>query len=72
MNVSLNIMQDGNLSKVVQACDAHKGGTERQYIKHVLEENPRKNNSLKEILDNAPPGLFDVDPESGTRVFKEG
>ena len=64
--------EDGTLSKVVKACDAHDGDTEDKIFQNVKEENPRKNNSLKEILDNAPPGLFEVDPDSGTRVFKKG
>ena len=38
----------------------------------VLEENPRKNKSVKEILDNAPAGMYDIDPDSGTRIFKKG
>ena len=64
--------EDGTLSKVVNACDAHKGGTEATTFSAVLEENPRKNKSLKEILDNAPPGLYDTDPDSGTRIIKKG
>lgn len=63
---------DGNLTKVVQACDAHKGNSESTVYQTVLEENPRKNKSFKEILDNAPPGMFDLDEESGTRIFKRG
>ncbi len=63
---------DLSLSKVVHACDAHQGDTEDKIFQNVKEENPRKNHSLKEILDNAPPGLFEVDPESGSRVFKKG
>lgn len=63
---------DGTLSKVVKACDAHDGDDEETVFQTVKEENPRKNHSLKEILDNAPPGLFDIDPDSGTRVFKKG
>lgn len=64
--------EDLSLSKVVKACDAHQGGTESTVFQTVLEENPRKNKSMKEILDNAPPGIFDIDPDSGTRVFKKG
>ena len=64
--------EDGTLSKLVKACDAHSGGTETTVYQTVLEENPRKNKSFKEILDNAPPGMYDTDPESGTRVFKKG
>jgi hypothetical protein len=63
---------DGTLSKVVKACDAHDGDDEETVFQTVKEENPRKNKSIKEILDNAPPGLFDIDPDSGTRVFKKG
>jgi hypothetical protein len=63
---------DGNLTRVIKACDAHKGDTEQTIFQNLKEENPRKNNALKEILDNAPPGLFDVDAESGSRVFKQG
>jgi len=63
---------DGTLSKIVKACDAHQGGTEADTFEAVLEENPRKNKSFKEILDNAPPALFDVDADTGTRVFKRG
>ena len=63
---------DLSLSRVVQACDAHKGGTESTTFNAVLEENPRKNKSFKEILDNAPPGMYDTDPESGARLFKKG
>lgn len=63
---------DLSLSRVVQACAAHQGGTEATVFNTVLEENPRKNHSLKEILDNAPAAMFDVDVESGERVFKRG
>jgi hypothetical protein len=63
---------DITLSRVVQACAAHQGGTEATVFSTVLEENPRKNNSLKEILDNAPASMFDIDAESGQRVFKRG
>ena len=63
---------DGTLSTIVKACDAHQGDNEDKIFQNVKEENPRKNKSLKEILDNAPPGLFEVDPESGARVFKKG
>lgn len=63
---------DLSLSRVVNACAAHQAGTESTVFQTVLEENPRKNRSLKEMLDNAPPALFDVDAESGTRVFKRG
>jgi hypothetical protein len=63
---------DGTLSTVVKACDAHNGDTQDNIFKNVKEENPRKNNSLKEILDNAPPALFELDPDSGARVFKKG
>lgn len=63
---------DLSLSRVVNACAAHQGGTESTVFNTVLEENPRKNRSLKEILDNAPASVFDVDADSGTRVFKKG
>ena len=72
MSVSLNIMTTERLSKVVKACDAHQGGNEGTTFNAILEENPRKNKSVKEILDNAPPAMFDTDPESGTRLFKKG
>jgi hypothetical protein len=63
---------DGTLSNVVKACDAHKGDNDEVVFQNVKEENPRKNNAVKEILDNAPSSMFDVDAESGTRVFKRG
>ena len=63
---------DGNLTKLVQACDAHKGGTENTVYQALLEENPRRNKAVKEIIDNAPPAMFDIDADSGIRVFKRG
>jgi hypothetical protein len=63
---------DGTLSTVVNACPAHQGDNEQTIFENVKEENPRKNKSLKEILDNAPTGMFELDPESGTRIFKKG
>lgn len=62
---------DLSLSRVVNACAAHQGGTESTVFNTVLEENPRKNRSLKEILDNAPASMIDTDGE-GTRTFKNG
>jgi hypothetical protein len=63
---------DVTLSRVVQACAAHQGGTEATVFQTVLEENPRKNHSINEILQNAPAAMFDIDAESGQRVFKRG
>jgi hypothetical protein len=63
---------DLSLNRIVNACVAHQGGTESTVYSTVLEENPRKNRSLKEIIDNAPASMFDIDADSGTRVFKKG
>ena len=64
---------DVSLSKLLKVCELHQTEeTESIVFNTILEENPRKNRSLKEILDNAPPSIFDLDPESGTRVFKKG
>ena len=54
--------EDGTLSNVVNACDAHQGDDEETVYQNVKEENPRKNKSFKEILDNAPAALYDIDP----------
>lgn len=59
------------LSRVIQACAAHQGGTEVTVFNTVMEENPRKNHSLKEILDNAPASMIDIGGD-GTRTFKNG
>lgn len=55
-------------------CPAHTSLTTHTQVFNVLtEENPRKNQILQEILDNAPnTNWYDIDTGSGgTRVLKQ-
>lgn len=64
-----------NLSTYVKRCSDHAIGnipTDSNRFDVVKEENVRKNNGLDTILQNAPTSLFDIDAESGSRVFKRG
>lgn len=38
----------------------------------LKDENPRKNKGYQQLIDNAPAAIFDIDVESGSRVFKKG
>lgn len=55
-------------------CPAHSHiNNVDDHFNAVNEENPRKNFSLDEILQNAPNNnWFDIDADSGARVFKKG
>src|SRR5687768_11012055 len=59
-------------TSTVQRCTAHQPlPNVNSVFNAVLDENPRKNLGLDEILQNAPnTNWFDVDPQSGTRIFK--
>lgn len=60
---------------VVNRCTAHQilPNTPTAVYNAVNEENPRKNLSLNEILQNAPStSWYDIDAESGSRIFKKG
>jgi hypothetical protein len=62
-----------NLTNVIQRCPAHQGlANNAAVFDSVKEENPRKNQALDEILQRGPSSIFDVDAESGQRVFKKG
>ena len=58
-----------SLSNVVSKCPAHAALTDNNTFSSVLDENPRKNNALNHVLDNAPTALFDV--INGARQLKE-
>jgi hypothetical protein len=55
-------------------CVAHQNlATPTAHFNAVNDENPRKNHSLDEILQNAPStNWYDIDPVSGSRSFKNG
>jgi|SRR5215212_1109860 len=56
---------------VINKCPAHSLLSNTDTHNTVFDENPRKNLSLDEILQNAPStNWFDIDPVSGVRVFK--
>lgn len=61
------------MSAIVQRCSAHTIlANDITVYNTVTEENPRKNISLDEILQNAPnTNWYDLDPDSGVRVFKK-
>jgi hypothetical protein len=62
-------------TSIVQKCAAHQTipDTPTVFNTVVMDENPRKNLSLDEILQNAPStAWYDIDATSGTRVFKKG
>lgn len=63
-----------NLDNIVQKCPAHQNLPDNPSVYNtVLDENPRKNLSLDEILQNAPStAWYDIDADSGARVFKNG
>lgn len=62
-----------NLTSVVQRCPAHQTLLDNPSIfNSVKEENSRKNIGIHDLLlNNAPTSLFDIDAESGNRVFKK-
>ncbi len=61
-------------TNIVQRCSAHASLSDTNTVFNtVMDENPRKNLSLDEILQNAPStAWYDIDAESGSRVFKKG
>ena len=61
-----------NLATVIK-CPEHSVQADNNAVWNtVLEENPRKNQAWKEILDNATADMVETDPSSGTLVFKPG
>src|SRR5215211_3346717 len=58
---------------IVSKCPAHSAIADTNtHFNVIMDENPRKNLSLDEILQNAPStSWFDVQAD-GTRVFKSG
>ena len=61
-------------SSVIQRCFGHEPLPNTQAVfNSVRDENPRKNLSLDEILQNAPnTNWYDIDATTGTRIFKRG
>lgn len=57
----------------VRQCPTHSGVPNTLAgFNSIYQENVRgKSNVLKEILDNAPTSMFDIDAKSGERVFKQ-
>jgi len=62
-----------SLQKVHRKCEYHTtlDNDEDVWIA-VKEENPRKNISLQNIIDNAPAEWVDVDSKTGEKRLKEG
>jgi hypothetical protein len=60
------------LIRIDNVCPAHQGLNTTTLFDTVRDESPRLGYSLREILDNGPTGIFEIDPESGQRVFKKG
>lgn len=61
-----------SISNVVSKCSFHQGlATKDNVWNVVMEENPRKNNAFKHILDNGPSSLYDLDTDGITRVLKK-
>ena len=59
-------------TSIVNKCSEHSGLSDSNTHDAVKEENPRKNLSLDEILQNAPnTNWFDIDAATGSRVFKK-
>ena len=59
-----------NLGTIVNKCPAHSSLSDSTVYSTVLEENPRKNQALQNILDNSPTtALFDT-LANGNRVLK--
>jgi hypothetical protein len=60
-------------ANIVRRCSAHTPLADTNSVFNtIMEENPRKNRSFDEILQNAPnTNWFDIDAESGQRVFKK-
>ena len=49
------------LSNVINKCPAHSSLTNAEVYSVLTEENPRKNQSLRNILDNSPTtALYDI------------
>lgn len=61
------------LNRIVRKCTAHSTLNDIQTYNALTEENPRKNKSFLEILNNAPSGLYDIDVNNpDVRHFKKG
>lgn len=58
--------------KTISKCPAHSALADKPAYDSVIEENPRKNNSLQTCLDNGPAGLYDISPTDGTHQLKNG
>jgi hypothetical protein len=58
---------------VVKKCTGHQPLPDiNSVFNTLLDENPRKNKALAEILANAPSNSwYDIDATSGSRVFKQ-
>ena len=63
-----------SISKVVEACEAHKGLTAEELYATVGDENKRKNIALGHILENTPSLGVDAINTQGKTVkqFKDG
>lgn len=62
------------VSNIINTCPAHSSPslpTDNARFDSALEENQRKNKAHKDILDNAPTGLYELDG-SGQRTLKSG
>jgi hypothetical protein len=61
------------VSKVLNKCTAHSAiADSTQHYNVLTEENPRKNNGLQLVIDNAPLAFVNVDPVSGVKTLKDG
>jgi hypothetical protein len=61
------------LDQVKTRCAAHAGmANNTDVYTTVTEENSRKNLAHRNLLDNGPNIIYDIDASSGTRVFKKG
>jgi len=56
------------LSNIINKCSAHNPLTNSNIYSSILDENPRKNQSLQLCLDNGPTALFDT--INGSRQLK--
>ena len=60
-----------NLSKIVKSCSIHAGNPDTTIWNTVMEENPRKNKAIDEIVQRAPDQFVDI-AQDGTRTLKQG
>lgn len=62
-----------NVDNITRKCAAHQHLNNNNVFLAVNNENPRRMKALKEILDRAPSGMYDIDPIDGvTRRLKPG